>query len=215
MIGENSHTGSVDSQAILGHLERSNLFVVPLDSERQWYRYHHLFADLLHKQLLKTDPDFVPVLHRRASKWYERAGHEIEAISHALSAQDDQRAADLIETHIPNAYVRGEFILARQWLEALPEALIRRRPMLCVARAWSLLWVYPLDPVEEWLQAAERALAEQANHTSDEDATHQILHDQVTGSIAVLRTILARRWDSTLLTKARSRSTDGLWTNTL
>ena len=89
--------GRSDGRAMLETLERANLFVIPLDDKRQWYRYHHLFADVLQTRLTNEEADLVPELHRRASEWYEQNGQEAEAIGHALAAGDFKRAAALIE----------------------------------------------------------------------------------------------------------------------
>src|SRR5207249_7104600 len=94
-------TGQDDGKAMLEALERANLFVVPLDDRRRWYRYHHLFADVLRARLLDEHPEYVPELHRRASAWYERNGESSDAIRHALVAKDFHRAADLIELAMP------------------------------------------------------------------------------------------------------------------
>jgi LuxR family maltose regulon positive regulatory protein len=98
----------MDSQAILKQLERSNLFVVPLDNERRWYRYHHFFADLLRQRLQRAQPDLLPELHSRASIWYEQSGQMPAAIDHALSAMDLERAAKLIELTAESVMLRGE-----------------------------------------------------------------------------------------------------------
>ena len=86
---------------MLDALDRANLFLVPLDGQRQWYRYHHLFADVLHARLLDEQPDLVPDLHRRASAWCEQAAETAVAIDHALAAEDFERAADLVEKAAP------------------------------------------------------------------------------------------------------------------
>src|SRR5579871_2481834 len=94
-------TGQADGKAVLETLQRANLFVVPLDNRRQWYRYHHLFADVLRARLLDEQPETMPELHRRASAWFERNGEASEAIRHALAGEDFPRAADLIELSAP------------------------------------------------------------------------------------------------------------------
>ena len=94
-------TGQADGRAMLEALDRANLFLVPLDDRRRWYRYHHLFADVLRAHLLDEQPDEVPELHRRASDWYEQNGDRSEAIRHALAGGDFDRAADLIELAVP------------------------------------------------------------------------------------------------------------------
>ena len=92
---------SASGQETLEYLERANLFIVPLDNERRWYRYHHLFADVLRMHLMAEQPDQVSALHRRASEWYEHNGSTDNAIRHALAAEDFERAADLIELAVP------------------------------------------------------------------------------------------------------------------
>ncbi|HUT18438.1 MAG TPA: AAA family ATPase, partial [Anaerolineae bacterium] len=110
-------TGIADSQALLERLERDNLFLVPLDDERRWYRYHHLFGELLRSRLAREAPDLVPALHRTASDWFERTGRGEEAISHVLAAGDHGRAIRLVELQVPEACARGEFALVRRWLD--------------------------------------------------------------------------------------------------
>jgi LuxR family maltose regulon positive regulatory protein len=144
---------SANPQSILEHLERANLFVVPLDDDRQWYRYHRLFADLLRKRLHRDQPDLVPVLHRRASGWYERNGLVAEAIEHALCAGDTERAADLVEQEAEATLMRSEVTTFVRWVEALPNEAVRARPSLCLFRAWSLVVSgLPPDVVEAHLQ---------------------------------------------------------------
>ena len=108
-------------QAMLEKLERANLFIVPLDDERKWYRYHRLFADLLQKRLGETYPELAPTLHRRASAWHEQNGLMAEAIDHALAAQDFERAAQLIERIAEATLMRSESTTLFKWLNALPE----------------------------------------------------------------------------------------------
>jgi LuxR family maltose regulon positive regulatory protein len=105
----NAVTGREDSQAILDRLEAANLFLIPPDDERRWYRYHHLFADLLRQRLRRTIPDQVPNLHRRASGWYTRHGFQTEAVHHALAGGDVERAADLIESSGLSLMGQGAF----------------------------------------------------------------------------------------------------------
>ncbi len=143
-------------QAMLEVLERANLFIVPLDDERTWYRYHRLFADLLQKRLGETYPELVPTLHRRASAWHEQNGLMAEAIDHALAAQDFERAAQLIERIAEATLMRSESTTLLKWLNALPEAQVGARPSLCVFHAWVLLLGgSPLEAVEARLQPLE------------------------------------------------------------
>ena len=141
------------SQQILEELEAANLFIVPLDAERRWYRYHRLFADLLRKRLEHARPEQAPVLHRRASTWYEQNEFVPEAIDHALTAEDLYRAADLIERIAEAMLMRSEVTTLLHWMEKLPDKLIRARPLLCLYHAWALLWSgQPLEAVESRLR---------------------------------------------------------------
>ena len=153
-------TGQVGGKAMLESLDRGNLFLVPLDDQRRWYRYHHLFADVLRARLVDEQPDQVPDLHRRASAWYERNGEPSVAIGHALAAEDFGRAADLIERAIPAARRDRQETTARGWLEKLPDDVIRTRPVLAVFYAGSMLTVGELDGVEERLADAERSFGD-------------------------------------------------------
>ena len=151
-------TGQGGGKAMLAALDRGNLFLVPLDDRRQWYRYHHLFADVLQARLLDEQPGQVPGLHRRASAWYEQNGEQPVAIAHALAAGDFGRAADLVELAIPAMRRGRQEAAVRGWLELLPGELIRARPVLSVAHAWALLTSGELDGVQARLDDAERWL---------------------------------------------------------
>ena len=132
-------TGQEEGNALLEALERGNFFVVPLDDRRHWYRYHHLFADVLHAHLMAEQPDQVPTLHRRASEWYEQHGSAADAIRHALAAEDFERAADLVELAVPAMRRSRQEATLLGWLKALPDELIQCRPVLSVAYAGTLL----------------------------------------------------------------------------
>jgi LuxR family maltose regulon positive regulatory protein len=129
----------VSSQEMLEYLEHSNLFVVPLDEDRRWYRYHHLFADLLRQRLQQSQPDSVPDLHLRASTWCEQQGLAAEAVGHALAAQDFQRALELVERGAESAMMQSQVTTLQGWVEALPDELVRTHPILCVYHTWALL----------------------------------------------------------------------------
>jgi LuxR family maltose regulon positive regulatory protein len=147
----------LSGQEMLAYLERANLFVVPLDNRREWYRYHRLFADLLRSRLQRAHPDLVPVLHRRASTWHEQSGLVSGAIDHALAAGALERAADLVEQNSEATLMRGQAATFLRWVDALPDELVRARPTLCVFHAWMLmLYGRPLKVVESRLQDAER-----------------------------------------------------------
>jgi LuxR family maltose regulon positive regulatory protein len=139
-------------------LERANFFLVALDDERHWYRYHHLFSEVLRHRLRKVQPDLIPELHRRAARWYEDHGHVEDAITHALAAGDAEWAARLVEQSTAAVVMRSEGSTLLRWLEALPEELVRSRPRLLVAYAIAALFGGRLDDVEPLLRDAERAL---------------------------------------------------------
>ncbi len=144
-------TGQEDGNARLDALERGNFFVVPLDDRRNWYRYHHLFAEVLSAHLREDQPDQVAALHRRASIWYEQHGSATDAIRHALAAEDFARAADLVELAIPTFRRSRQEAAMLGWLKALPDELIRCRPVLCVWYAGALLAGGKLEAVEDRL----------------------------------------------------------------
>src|ERR687890_1928582 len=132
-------TGRNDGQQMLERLEHDNVFVIALDDERHWYRYHHLFADFLRGRLMRERPESTGELHLRASCWYEDNGHLPEAVGHALSAPDHDLAARLIEEGVEGAVERGEGTTALRWLEALPTEAKRLRPRLFVEHAVALV----------------------------------------------------------------------------
>jgi LuxR family transcriptional regulator, maltose regulon positive regulatory protein len=150
-------TGRDDGQQMLERLERENLFVIALDDERRWYRYHHLFAEFLRGRLMRERPESTGELHLRASGWYEDNGHLPEAIGHALSAPDHDLAARLIEEGVEGAVERGEGTTALRWLEALPTEAQRLRPRLFVEHAVALVITGRPDDAEPLLKEAERA----------------------------------------------------------
>jgi LuxR family maltose regulon positive regulatory protein len=143
---------------MLEALERGNLFVVPLDDKRQWYRYHHLFADVLQTHLMEEQPDRGPTLHRRASEWYERNGLPADAIRHALAAEDFSRAAGLVELVWPAMEGSYQFATWLGWVKALPDELVRARPVLSVCYGKALLYGGELEAGEARLRDAERRL---------------------------------------------------------
>jgi LuxR family maltose regulon positive regulatory protein len=162
-------TDQKNSQAILETLEAANLFIVPLDNERRWYRYHHLFADLLRQRLHQQQPDSVAKLHVRASVWYENNGLEIEAFHHAAAANDVERAERLIEGEGMPLHFRGAVAPVLNWLESLPTTVLDARPSLWTTYASVLLVSGQETGVEQKLQAAEKALegAEANDKTRD------------------------------------------------
>ncbi len=153
-----SAPGQLDSNTQLAALQRGNFFIIPLDDKRHWYRYHHLFGEVLRLHLMAEQPGLVPVLHRRASEWYEHNASPAEAIRHALAGEDFERAADLVERIFPTMSRTRQEATLLGWLKTLPEALIRDRPVLCNLYAGALMQTGGIQGVETWLQAAEHWL---------------------------------------------------------
>jgi LuxR family maltose regulon positive regulatory protein len=145
-------------QAMLEHLEQANLFLVPLDDERRWYRYHQLFAEALRHRLQRDHPALVPELHQRASAWYERQGLLREAVQHALAAADFAQAARLVEQTFTALVRRGEIATLHRWVAALPEERVRTNVELAVLQGWLLFARGQHEAAERHLQAIERTL---------------------------------------------------------
>lgn len=145
-------TSQPESAKILSQLNKANLFVVPLDDQRQWYRYHHLFADLLRQRLNNKSPELISLLHRRASQWYEENGMLGVAIDHALSAGDSSRAAILVEQVADQMMMRSEIMTLLSWVEQLPPSEMQARPLLILYQAGAqLISGYPLNNVRRLL----------------------------------------------------------------
>jgi LuxR family transcriptional regulator, maltose regulon positive regulatory protein len=161
-------TGRNDGQRMLERLERENLLVVPLDDERVWYRYHHLFADFLRSRLERERPERLTPLHLRASGWYEENALVAEAVRHALSAGDHERAARLMESGVGQTWYRGEVMTLLGWLRELPKEAMLRRPLLLVWYAAALMLVGRSDGVESLLREAESAVGGAGEGQGDE-----------------------------------------------
>jgi LuxR family maltose regulon positive regulatory protein len=192
-------TGQADAGGRLQGLERANLFVVPLDDQRQWYRYHHLFADVLRVRFREAQPSQVPALHRRASEWYARNELPVEAIQHALAAEDFERAASLVELAWPAVARSWQDATLQSWLKALPDDLVRRRPVLSVYYAGALLIGGNLEAVEFRLRDAERWLeiAADTGQLPEATAVERVVANEeefrkLPVSIAIYRAALAQ-----------------------
>jgi LuxR family maltose regulon positive regulatory protein len=182
------------AQAILERLENANLFIVPLDEERRWYRYHHLFADLLRRRLPQVEPEGLSRLRHRASLWYEGNGFIDEAIGQALHAGDFERAAGLIEDHVDAQWQRGEPAKTRHWLAQLPTELVLSSPHLCILNAWDLFLSGRQDAAERYLRAAEGALAMAPDPETGfpaPDRDRQPGANRIGGRVAAVRAFLA------------------------
>jgi LuxR family maltose regulon positive regulatory protein len=151
-------TGRSDGQSMLETLERENLFVVPLDDERRWYRYHHLFADALRARLVARHANRVGELHAAASRWLSEHGLLVDAVRHAIASGDHEHTADLMELTLADLRRRRQDRVFFDWLPALPDDVVRRRPLLATYVGASRLSEGDFDGVEAWLDAAEAGL---------------------------------------------------------
>ena len=196
---------SASGQETLEYLERANLFIVPLDNERRWYRYHHLFAELLRQRLHQSassgnEEGGVAEYHIRASQWYEDHGLEIEAFQHAAAANDIERAERIIEGKGIPLHFRGAVAAILDWLASLPKTVLDARPSLCVRYATLSLVAGQTTGVEEKLQAAEAALAAALQGAEPDNKTRDLI-----GQIAAARATLAltRYQPEAMITQAR------------
>jgi LuxR family maltose regulon positive regulatory protein len=185
-------TGRNDGDEMLERLERENLFIVALDDERIWYRYHRLFRDFLRGRLKRESPEYVGELHLNASEWNERNGGASSAIEHALLAGDHERAARLMERGVGQSWYRGEVVTLLGWLEKLSEDVMRSRPLLLIWYAAALMLVGRLDGVETLLGEADRALGGNSGEEpwpSADEAEHR----QLLATAAAVRSLYAQR----------------------
>ncbi len=185
------------SQELLELLEQANVFVVSVDRQRRWYRYHALFAEALRYRLESTQAELVPALHHRASVWYAEHGQTTEAIAHAITAREWSWAADLLEQVSALIWGNSEHARVRHWLEQLPAEVVRSRPRLCLAYAQTLFMVAPYTTMERWLHDAETALQATlptpTNETAEPGAfppSERQERDNLLGEIAAYRAII-------------------------
>ena len=195
-------TGDAESQTLLTHLEQSNLFIVALDEEHVWYRYHQLFADFLRTCLQQHQPDHIVTLHQRASQWYERHGYYEEAMKHLLLAQDVVQATRLIEQSSQEMMRRGEFVVLHQWIGSLSAAVVRNNPRLIIIHAKELAFLGDI-------QQAEMRLQELEAFVHDEPAPAEMGCDRETieGEAVVVRAFIAtQRQDFPLVRELARRA---------
>jgi LuxR family maltose regulon positive regulatory protein len=188
-------TGQEDGQTTLEMLEHANLFIVPLDDERCWYRYHHLFADLLRQRMRQTQAELVTELSHKASEWYETNGYIYQAIEHSLLAEDYERAAELIEDNVETMWGAG-YSKLRHWLFILPDELICSKPELCIYKAWYLLSSGRLDVADQVLSTVELSLESNLNRvngttTQERDKEYDFKNKRLRGMIATTRAFAA------------------------
>jgi len=178
-------TNRVRTSALMANLEASNLFLMPLDHEHTWFRYHHLFLEFLRSRLDEEYPDLVPTLHRRAAEWYERNGLAHLAVDHLFQAKEYDHAAILMEELSPGMLTSGmEFSKVLAWLEQVPEPVLVMSPFLLVAYAWALVVAHRLPEVDEYLILADRLLERTPAITTEEK--------DIRGLVIALRSHLLR-----------------------
>ncbi|HNS04158.1 MAG TPA: LuxR C-terminal-related transcriptional regulator [Anaerolineae bacterium] len=183
-----SSAPAADAQATLEHLDHANLFIVPLDNERRWYRYHHLFAELLRQRLGQSlTANAMAELHVRASQWYEDNGWALDAFRHATAANDIERAERLMESSGIPRHSRGALMAVLEWLTSLPEPVLDARPLLRVRTATMALMVGQTTGVEERLRAAEAALEERPQNVQTRDLMGQIAAARATLAVTQYR----------------------------
>jgi len=181
-------TGQRDSRKYLHDLENNNLFLISLDEERTWYRYHGLFAELLRNQLLQAEPELVDDLHERAADWYQRNGFIRRAVEQAFQIPNGVTVSRLIEKYAMPMIYRGEVSTVMGWFDRLPEVLMQASPMMCIAKAWTLVLMLRQarreEVVEQALQAADNAL--------DRSNADEALRSLIAGHSASIQAYLIR-----------------------
>lgn len=179
------------SQAILERLEAMNLFVIPLDSQREWYRYHQLFADLLRHRLRRTAPDLPSDLHRLASRWHEQAGDIDEAIYHAFAVPDYPLAAHLAEQYVLRMVGGSRITTYLGWIQRIPDNLVHSRPYLCAGVGWAYALTWQAEAAEEYVRAGEMALPNLERLYSAPEKRF-ITREEVRGHLTAIRAHCAR-----------------------
>lgn len=166
-------TGSGNSHEVLRHLEQANLFIIPLDDERRWFRYHHLFAEFLRLRLYEHEKQKIDELYQRSIQWFKQAGLLREALQYALKAQDYEQAVELMDTLAPEILEHDNHMLLIQWAAELPLALAAQQPLLCAYVGWAYLLSGQLNKTRHWLDTAE------ANIPQSNPAKGQIIRGYV------------------------------------
>jgi len=210
----NAVTDQTDSQALLETLERGNLFVIPLDDQRQWWRYHHLFAEVLQAHLKEAQADRVFEIHRRASVWFEQHDQPADAIRHALAAKDLDHAANLIERVWLAMDLSYQSAAWLRWAKALPDDLIRLHPVLCLGYAWALLNSGELEASEAWLREAERWIEPPVDAAASMIVADETEYRSLPASIAGARAYRALALGDIANTKVYAHQTLALVTKT-
>lgn len=173
-------TGLSNSEELLEKLDHANLFIIQLDDERKWYRYHHLFADLLRQRLKQNMPDQIPGLHLRASIWYDQQGYRVEAIDHALQGSDYVRAIDLITVNNEGNYEDIALLTLQRWLTAIPDELITSSTEMLLLKAW-----HQFNSGQ--IELADRCLIDIVQSLEDSDP----MHATIIGRAMAIRAFIA------------------------
>lgn len=190
-------TDGKGGQEMLVDLEKANLFIIPLDNKRRWYRYHHLFADLLQQRLHQTHGDRFHELHKRASEWFKQNGFGEDAIEHALMAEDFNQASRLVEEHSEAIWQYGEPTRLFRWIKALPDAYVMSRPNLCISYAWVLSESGQKKTAERCLRTAEKIIDSTADNgkikppTGESTRLNSLSNRELQGRIAAIRAYMA------------------------
>jgi LuxR family maltose regulon positive regulatory protein len=198
------------SQPILEYLDRANLFIVPLDNKRQWYRYHRLFADLLRHRLQSEHPDRVADLHRRASRWHERVDDVEGAIHHALTIPDVPLAVHLLEQHGSRLLDRGQIVTLLDWLQRIPDDVLCANPRLCTGCGWVYALTGQVEMAERYVAAGEAALSTfEPLYIASMD--HVVTPEEVQSDLMTIRAYCARlRGDSAGVVKHSQQALEQL-----
>jgi LuxR family maltose regulon positive regulatory protein len=212
-------TGREDSAALLAEIERSNLLLVPLDARREWYRYHHLFADLLRHELAGEEPGAAAMLHRRAHAWYRDAGLIVDAAAHATAADDVDAAMQLVARHYAMFVGQGQLATVIRWIDALPQAAAAGDWLVCFAASIVMAHAGQIDAAERWLALAKAAPAvvregqDPASSLAALTGYLRLLRGDVGGGIANGRRALevAPSGDVAAVLTAQLVLTSGLW----
>jgi LuxR family maltose regulon positive regulatory protein len=183
-----------DSQALLAELERTNRFLVPLDRRREWYRYHHLFGEVLRTSLARFEPELVPDLHDRASRWHELNGTTAEAIEHALASRNRRRAAELVGRNLRVLFNSGQQTTIRGWLKSFSDADLEAFPPLAVGGAWAMAQLGERDLARRYVELLERMPSFDGPFLFDESSTR--------AAAALLRALLATDGINTMTQQA-------------
>jgi ATP/maltotriose-dependent transcriptional regulator MalT len=181
-------TGDAASQQLLDEIRRNNLFLIPLDTDGHWFRYHQLFAEVLYALLKRNHPGEIAALHLKAAAWFESEGHPGEAVDHALRSGDMVRARELVFKHWLPVFHRGEIATVLRWLDALPEEIERDDPSVSLARCWALFLRGQNSAVGPHLEQANNAYERSVGVGTLSGAQR----DLVAGQLAMMRSVLAR-----------------------